>query len=75
MHTRAKLIKKIVLHRSCAEWTYVLMQFTNQIMATKHHIMTRSQLEKMDMRNLCKVFCCCKMKYWENRQNYCNKTI
>ena len=27
------------------------------------------------MSNLCKVFCCCKMKYWEIRQNCCNKAI
>ena len=54
---------------------YVLNQFVNQIMAVKCQIMTRSQSEKMDSETLVQSFCCCKIKYWENRQNCCNKTI
>ena len=44
------------LLRTCAEQTYVLKQFTNQIMAAKCQIMTRSQLEKMDSEQIVQRF-------------------
>ena len=44
------------LPRSCAEQTYVLKQFINQIMAAKRQIITRGQLEKMDSEQLVQSF-------------------